>query len=88
MITKYFIHLLIQSKILNNYNLKLYYLFYNMYLFRAKTKEAFVFKVLGELLSSTLKFAPFRITENGIYLRQTDIKREQLIDLYFNIIIE
>lgn len=55
-----------------------------MYLFRAKTKEAFVFKVLGELLSSTLKFSPFRITENGIYLRQTDIKREQLIDLFFN----
>lgn len=54
-----------------------------MYIFRAKTKEAFVFKVLGEFLSSTLKFAPFKINENGITLVQTDHKREQLIDLSF-----
>jgi len=54
------------------------------YLFKAKTKEAFVFKVLGELLSNTLKFAPFRINETGIYLRQTDTKREQLLDIGFH----
>lgn len=53
------------------------------YLFKAKTKEAFVFKVLGELLANTLKFAPFKINETGIYLRQTDHKRHQLLDVGF-----
>jgi proliferating cell nuclear antigen PCNA len=53
------------------------------YIFKAKTKEAFVFKVLGELLSNTLKFAPFKINETGIYLRQADHKRQQLLDIYF-----
>jgi proliferating cell nuclear antigen len=54
------------------------------YLFRAKTKEGFILKVLGELLQHTVQFAPFRFTENGIYLRQADKKREQLIDIAFD----
>lgn len=56
----------------------------SLYLFKAKTKEGFILKVLGELLQNTLKFAPFRFTENGIFLRQADQKREQLIDISFN----
>lgn len=55
-----------------------------LYLFKAKTKEGFILKVLGELLQNTLKFAPFRFNKNGIYLRQTDHKREQLIDISFS----
>lgn len=51
------------------------------YIFRAKTKEAFVIKLLGELLSNTIKFAPFNITDRGISLTQADSKVEQLIDV-------
>ena len=49
------------------------------YIFRAKTKEAFVIKVLGELLSSTLKFAAFRFDEQGIHLSQVDTYNTRLI---------
>ena len=49
------------------------------YIFRAKTKEAFVIKVLSELLSSTIKFAPFRFDDQGIHLSQVDTNNTQLI---------
>ena len=35
------------------------------FIFKARTKEAFVIKVIGELLSSHVKFAPFQINKNG-----------------------
>ena len=38
------------------------------YIFRAKTKEAFVIKLLGELLGNTIKNAPINITDKGIHL--------------------
>ena len=51
------------------------------FIFRAKTKDAFVIKVIGELLNNIIKYAPFRITEKGIFLTQVDPRREQLVDL-------
>jgi DNA polymerase III sliding clamp (beta) subunit (PCNA family) len=51
------------------------------YLFFAKTKEAFVIKIIGELLNNTIKWAPMRLTENGIFLTQADNLNHQLIDL-------
>jgi len=51
------------------------------FIFRAKTKEAFVIKILGELLYNSIRFAPFHINEKGIFLLQTDGKTEQMIDI-------
>jgi proliferating cell nuclear antigen PCNA len=51
------------------------------YIFQAKTEEAFVIKILGELLSKRLKFAHFKVNENGIFLLQTDPRAEQLIEI-------
>jgi proliferating cell nuclear antigen PCNA len=50
------------------------------YIFKAKTKEAFVIKILSELLSHTIKFAPFRIDHEGIHLSQADMNYSQLIN--------
>ena len=56
------------------------------YLFRAKTKEsdAFVIKVLGELISNVVKWAPFTVNEKGISLNQRDERNEQWIDVFLN----
>ena len=56
------------------------------YLFRAKTKEsdAFVIKVLGELISNVVKWAPFTINEKGISLNQRDERNEQWIEVFLN----
>jgi proliferating cell nuclear antigen PCNA len=53
------------------------------YIFQAKTEEAFVIKILGELLSNRLQFAHFKVNEKGIFLLQTDrkIPSEQLIEI-------
>jgi hypothetical protein len=53
------------------------------YLFRAKTKEsdAFVIKILGELLSNVVKWSPFTINDNGISLNQRDENNEQWIEI-------
>ena len=51
------------------------------YIFKAKTKQASVIKILGELLNNTIKFSPFCINEKGIFLTQQDAKNEQLIDI-------
>lgn len=53
------------------------------YLFRAKTKEtdAYVIKILGEVLSNIVKWSPFSVNENGIQLNQRDPKNEQLISI-------
>jgi len=51
------------------------------YIFRAKTKEAYVIKILGELLHNALiKRAPFRIDSEGIHLSQADSNNHQLIN--------
>ena len=50
-------------------------------IFKAKSKEAFVIKILGELLSNTLPFSQFTINEKGIFLLQSDDHRNQLIDI-------
>lgn len=50
------------------------------YIFRAKTKDAFVIKVLSELLDNALiKWAPFCIDSEGIHLKQADANNHQLI---------
>ena len=56
------------------------------YLFRAKTKEsdAFVIKVLGELISNVVKWAPFTVNEKGISLNQRDERNEQWIEVLLN----
>ena len=51
------------------------------YIFKARTKEAFVIKVIGELLSSHVKYAPFEINRNGIFLTQRDHHNHQLFQL-------
>ena len=51
------------------------------YIFKAKTREAFVVKILGELLNNTLSMSPFRINEKGIFLLQSDGKNHQMIDI-------
>jgi len=53
------------------------------YRFRAKTKEndAFVIKILGELLSNVVTWAPFTVNENGIFLNKKDLRNEQLVEI-------
>jgi proliferating cell nuclear antigen PCNA len=51
------------------------------YIFRAKTKEAFVIKILGELLANTIRFSPIKINEKGITLTQADANTEILVDI-------
>ena len=36
-------------------------------IFKAKTKEAFVIKIIGELLANTLTHSQFTINNNGIF---------------------
>ena len=56
------------------------------YLFRAKTKEndAFVVKILSELLSNVVKWAPFTVNEKGISLNQRDERNEQWLEILLN----
>ena len=56
------------------------------YLFRAKTKEndAFVVKILSELLSNVVKWAPFTVNERGISLNQRDERNEQWLEILLN----
>jgi proliferating cell nuclear antigen PCNA len=56
------------------------------YLFRAKTKEsdAFVIKILGELLSNVVTWSPFTVTEKGISLNQRDDSNQQWIEILLN----
>lgn len=50
-------------------------------LFQCKTGEAFVIKVLAELLASNLMTGPFEVSERGIFLRTPDLPRKILVDL-------
>jgi|694.fasta_scaffold77276_6 hypothetical protein len=51
------------------------------YIFKARTRQAFIIKIIGELLSNTIKWAPIRINEKGIFLTQADNFNHQLIEL-------
>ena len=50
-------------------------------LFKAKTQEAYVIKILAELLSNNIKTGCFVIDENGIYLCMMDSHKTILVDL-------
>jgi len=65
-----------------NFNLKISYISIIMtVLFKAKTQEAYVIKILAELLSNNIKTGCFVIDENGIYLCMMDSHKTILIDL-------
>jgi proliferating cell nuclear antigen PCNA len=51
------------------------------FIFKAKTREAFVLKILGELINFVLKFASFKINEKGIFLLQPCDKNHQMIEI-------
>jgi proliferating cell nuclear antigen PCNA len=49
--------------------------------FRAKTNEAYIVKIIAELLSNNIKTGCFVIDETGIFLRMMDHNRKLLIDI-------
>ena len=51
------------------------------YLFKAKTQEGYIIKVLGELLQHSMETACFEVDEKGLKLRMMDSNRILLIDL-------
>ena len=51
------------------------------YLFRARTWEGHVFKVLNELLQSNIKTGCFELNKNGIFFKMTDTHRRICFDL-------
>lgn len=51
------------------------------YLFRCKTTDAYIFKILTELLHNIIKTACFEISAKKIILRMMDSNRRTLIDL-------
>lgn len=51
------------------------------YIFRCKTSEAYVLKILTELLHNIIKTACFEIRPNKITLRMMDSNRRTLIDI-------
>ena len=50
-------------------------------IFRAKSNEAYVLKILAELLANNIKTGCFEIDNTGIFLRMMDHHRRVLIDL-------
>jgi len=53
----------------------------SQYLFRVKTPEGFIIKLLSEYLANTIKHPQFYVSQKGISLRTADQNREILIDL-------
>jgi proliferating cell nuclear antigen PCNA len=53
-------------------------------LFKAKTQEAYVIKILSEILSNNIKTGCFVIDETGISLRMMDSHKTILIDVFLN----
>jgi proliferating cell nuclear antigen PCNA len=51
-------------------------------LFKAKSQEAYVIKILAELLSNNIKTGCFVIDETGIYLCMMDSQKTILIDMF------
>jgi len=54
------------------------------YLFRCKTTEAYVIKILIDLLHNLLKTACFEITPEGIFLRMMDANKHTLFDIFLD----
>jgi proliferating cell nuclear antigen len=50
-------------------------------LFKAKTQEGYIIKILGELLQHIIKTGCFVIDKNGIKLRMMDSHRKKLVDI-------
>jgi len=50
-------------------------------IFKAKTQEGYIIKVLGELLQHIIKTGCFVLDKNGITLRMMDSHRKKLVDL-------
>jgi len=50
-------------------------------IFKCKTREGYIIKGLGELLTNNLKVGCFEIKNNGIFLRMFDYHRNTLVDL-------
>lgn len=50
-------------------------------LFKAKTNEGFMFKILGEILHNTLKTIPINITNQGITSKIIDSNKKILLDI-------
>ena len=50
-------------------------------LFKAKTTEGFMFKILGEILHNTLKTISINIDSNGIFSKVIDSHKKLLIDI-------
>lgn len=53
----------------------------NKYIFRCKTTDAYIFKILIELLHNIIKTACFEITPQKIGLRMMDSNRRTLVDI-------
>ena len=51
-------------------------------IFRAKTQEAYVIKILAELFSNNLKTGCFVLSEEGIFLSMPDSHNAILIDIH------
>jgi proliferating cell nuclear antigen len=51
------------------------------YLFKARTSEGHVFKVLSELLQSNIKTGCFEINKNGFFFKMTDTHSRICIDI-------
>ena len=50
-------------------------------LFKAKTNEGFMFKILGEILHNTFKIIPINITNEGIFSKVIDSHKKILLDI-------
>ena len=50
-------------------------------LFKAKTNEGFMFKILGEILHNTLKTISMNITPKGVFSKVIDSHKKLLIDI-------
>lgn len=50
-------------------------------LFKAKTNEGYVIKILSELLHNNIRLACLKIQSTGIYIRMMDSNRHVLIDI-------
>ena len=54
------------------------------YLFRAKTHEGYIIKILVELLQQVVKVACLKIKSDGIYLQMPDSRKRILLDIKLN----
>lgn len=54
------------------------------FLFFCKTSEAYIIKILAELLQNNIKTGCFIVSKKGILLRMTDSNRKILIDIELN----